>query len=154
MEYMAFGLPVVSFDLVESRVSAAGSAVYVADDDEVAFADAVLDLLDDPDRRLSMGAAARVRCVDELDWRPQALAYVSVFDALSGADVVSRPSAVRETTPVPAPTGFPAPTGVPAQGGVPAQETAETITASAREALPAQPRRDEVPVNDAGERQG
>ena len=50
MEYMAFGLPVVAFDLVETRVSAEDAAVYV---DPAAgaqgYAEALVRLLDDAD---------------------------------------------------------------------------------------------------------
>jgi hypothetical protein len=84
MEYMAFGLPVVSVDLAESVISAAGAAVYVPDDEPTAFARAVADLLDDPGRRAGLGALARRRAVDVLDWRAQAGDYVRVFDTLCG----------------------------------------------------------------------
>ncbi|MGB8650518.1 MAG: glycosyltransferase family 4 protein [Mycobacteriales bacterium] len=81
MEYMAFGLPVVSFDLAESVISAGDAAVFV-DGDEGAFAQAVSDLLDDPERRWELGVRARQRAVDVLDWRKQAAGYVGVFDKL------------------------------------------------------------------------
>ncbi|WP_141848586.1 glycosyltransferase family 4 protein [Lapillicoccus jejuensis] len=84
MEYMAYGLPAVSFDLTETRVSAGPSALYVPDGDVVAFADAVEELIDDPDRRVRMGELARHRVVADLDWRPQASAYVAAFDRVSG----------------------------------------------------------------------
>ncbi len=80
MEYMAFALPSVSFDLVETRVSGGDTAVYVPSGDISAFADAVEALLDDPARRAALGRAARERVSVELDWRAQAQAYVSVFD--------------------------------------------------------------------------
>jgi glycosyltransferase involved in cell wall biosynthesis len=83
MEYMAFGLPVVSFDIDESRVSAGPCAVFVPSGDVAAFADAVEALLDDPARSAAIGAQARARCVDALDWRHQAAAYVGVFDGLT-----------------------------------------------------------------------
>ena len=51
MEYMAFGLPVVAFDLRETRVSAAVAAVYVTPKDVEAYARAIVDLLDDPGLR-------------------------------------------------------------------------------------------------------
>ena len=82
MEYMAFGLPVVGFDLPESVVSAGDAAVWVLDDDVRGFASAVADLLDDPARRHALGSRARQRAVDVLDWRVQASAYVRVFDRL------------------------------------------------------------------------
>jgi hypothetical protein len=84
MEYMAFALPVVSFDLVESRLSAGDSSVYVESGDVAAFAKAIDELLDDPDRRVEMSRTARARCVSELDWEPQARRYVQVFDKICG----------------------------------------------------------------------
>ncbi len=39
MEYMALGKPIVSFDLKETRTSAADAAVYVTPNDEAEFAD-------------------------------------------------------------------------------------------------------------------
>ena len=84
MEYMAYALPSVSFDLVETQVSGADSVIYVPSGDVEAFADAVERLLDDPALRLSMGKRARARVAQELDWRPQARSYVGVFDDLSG----------------------------------------------------------------------
>jgi glycosyltransferase involved in cell wall biosynthesis len=95
MEYMAHALPVVAFDLLETRRSAGEAAVYVPSGDEAAFADAVAALLDDPGRRRAMGVAARTRCVRELDWQPQAEAYVGVFD-----DLLGRPAAERRRPPV------------------------------------------------------
>lgn len=82
MEYMSYCLPSVSFDLVETRVSAADTAVFVPSGDISAFADAVEQLLDDADARVAMGLAARERVVEHLDWRPQARAYVGVYDRL------------------------------------------------------------------------
>jgi glycosyltransferase involved in cell wall biosynthesis len=82
MEYMAYCLPSVAFDLVETRVSAAGTALFVPSGDVQAFADAVERLLDDPDLRVSMGIAARERVVAELDWRPQSERYIAVYDGL------------------------------------------------------------------------
>jgi glycosyltransferase involved in cell wall biosynthesis len=84
MEYMAYALPSVSFDLVETRVSGGDAVLYVESGDIEAFADAVERLLEDPALRTRMGMRARRRVVDELDWRPQAAAYVGVYDELSG----------------------------------------------------------------------
>jgi glycosyltransferase involved in cell wall biosynthesis len=82
MEYMAFGLPVVAFDLKETRVSAGAAAVYVPGNDPRAFADALACLLDDPERRAAMGAAGRRRVGERLVWSKQVPAYVALFDAL------------------------------------------------------------------------
>lgn len=82
MEYMAFALPSVSFDLVETRVSAGEAGVLVPPGDLNAFATAIERLLDDPAERVRLGLAARRRVEAELDWKPQAQAYVGVFDEL------------------------------------------------------------------------
>jgi glycosyltransferase involved in cell wall biosynthesis len=89
MEYLAYALPVVAFDLVETRVSGGGAAVYVdphGDRDLCVkrMAIAVADLLDDPRRRAEMALAGRRRAEAVLDWRPQRDVYVSVYDAMTG----------------------------------------------------------------------
>jgi len=82
MEYMAFELPVVAFDLVETRVSAAEAAVYVEPNRVEQYADAVLELLGDEVRCKQMGAAGRRRVEDVLAWRNQIPPYVGVYDRL------------------------------------------------------------------------
>ncbi len=44
MEYMAFELPVVAFDLTETRVSAGDAAVYVEPNDVEKYARAIVEL--------------------------------------------------------------------------------------------------------------
>lgn len=87
MEYMAYALPSVSFDLVETRVSGGDAAIYVPSGDFEGFADAIERLLDDPDAREKLGRAARERVATELDWQEQAKAYVGVFDEVLGRRV-------------------------------------------------------------------
>jgi glycosyltransferase involved in cell wall biosynthesis len=82
MEYMAFGLPVVAFDLRETRVSAGESAVYVEPNDVDLFAKVVVGLVDHPELRAPMGEIGRERVVDELAWEHQQRAYLGVFDEL------------------------------------------------------------------------
>lgn len=84
MEYMAYAVPVVSYRLTETVVSAADCAVYVEPGDVDGLAEALLDLLDDAERRGELGAAGRRRCERELDWRPQAENYIATFDGLLG----------------------------------------------------------------------
>lgn len=82
MEYMAYALPSVSFDLVETRVSGADACLYVPSGDVMKFTDAIEALVDDPELRLTLARRARARVSQVLDWKPQAEAYVSVFDRL------------------------------------------------------------------------
>jgi glycosyltransferase involved in cell wall biosynthesis len=83
LEYMAFGLPVVAFDLKETRVSAAEAAVYVESGDIAAYARAMVELIDDADRREVMGRTGQLRISGELGWPYQREAYVGVFDTLA-----------------------------------------------------------------------
>lgn len=68
LEYMAMARPIVSFELIEARYSAGAAATYVPANDELAFAQAISDLLDDPERRAEMGQVGRKRLEEELSW--------------------------------------------------------------------------------------
>lgn len=63
MEYMACGNPIVSFDLVETRRSAADAAVYVPGDDPQLFAVTISELLDKPEERKRMGQVGIERSI-------------------------------------------------------------------------------------------
>jgi glycosyltransferase involved in cell wall biosynthesis len=84
LEYMAFGLPVVAFDLKETRVSAGDAASYVESGDVAGYARAIVEILDDADQGELMGKRGRVRIERGLGWPYQHEAYVGVFDALTG----------------------------------------------------------------------
>jgi glycosyltransferase involved in cell wall biosynthesis len=86
MEYMAFGLPVVAFDLTETRVSAADAAVYVTPNDVISFARSIARLLDEPGTRAEMGRCGRERVEQVLAWPIQRPAYVDVYDRLTASD--------------------------------------------------------------------
>jgi len=93
MEYMAFELPVVAYDLKETRVSAGDSAVYVRANDIGAYARAIDDLLDAPERRAAMGRAGRKRVEDVLAWQHQVPSYIRVYDTMLGRVRTDRPLA-------------------------------------------------------------
>ena len=76
MEYMAFELPVVAFDLWETRVSTGDAAVYVKPNDVREYAEAIVELIDDKPKRARMGSLGRARVEQELAWRHQEHAYV------------------------------------------------------------------------------
>ena len=86
VEYMAMGRPIVSFDLLEARVSAGDAAVYVPGNDEFAFAKAIDALLRDPERRHRMGELGRSRVEQELSWEVSRRRLVEFYQQLLSAD--------------------------------------------------------------------
>ena len=84
MEYMAFELPVVAFDVDETRHSAGEAAVYATDNDPAEYARLIDELLDDPARCQRLGRLGRLRVENGLAWDHQRLAYVDVFASLIG----------------------------------------------------------------------
>jgi glycosyltransferase involved in cell wall biosynthesis len=68
MEYMASAKPTVSFDLKETRFSARDAAVYVEPNNETAFAEAIAQLMDQPELQKRMGTYGRCRVEEELQW--------------------------------------------------------------------------------------
>ena len=68
LEYMAFGKPQVLFDIIEGRASAQEAALYVKENSAEKFAEALVELLGDPERREQMGAFGKKRLFEELNW--------------------------------------------------------------------------------------
>jgi glycosyltransferase involved in cell wall biosynthesis len=92
MEYMAYELPVVAFDLRETRVSAAQAAVYVTPNDVREYAEAIVALMDDEPKRHRLGKFGRLRVETELAWTHQERAYLGVYRDLVG-DAATRQQA-------------------------------------------------------------
>jgi glycosyltransferase involved in cell wall biosynthesis len=91
MEYMAFGLPVLAFDLRETRASAEEAGIYATPNDVEEMARLFVELIDDEPRRHGMGAAGRRRIEDKLAWNHQEPHYLSVYDGLLGRKPAARP---------------------------------------------------------------
>jgi glycosyltransferase involved in cell wall biosynthesis len=89
MEYMAFELPVVAFDLRETRVSAGDAAVYAKPNDVHEYAAAIVKLIDDESRRAQLGKLGRARVEQELAWSHQERAYLGVYQALLAGDAAA-----------------------------------------------------------------
>ena len=68
LEYMAMGVPVVSFDLAETRVSAADAAVYARPNEAVDLARRAIEVLTEPDRGAARGRAGQARIAGPLSW--------------------------------------------------------------------------------------
>jgi len=82
MEYMAFELPVVAFDLRETRVSAGDAGVYVTPNDVHEYAAAIVALMDDEAQRSLLGKLGRARVEQKLAWSHQERAYLDVYRRL------------------------------------------------------------------------
>jgi glycosyltransferase involved in cell wall biosynthesis len=87
MEYMAYGKPIVSFDLKETRYSAQDAAIYVKPNDERAFALAIAKLMDDPGLRSQMGAFGRARVEGELQWNCVGRNLLSAYEAVLAKNI-------------------------------------------------------------------
>jgi glycosyltransferase involved in cell wall biosynthesis len=103
-EYMAFGVPFVSFDLQETTAVGAGSGSYVAPGDVDGLAREVVALIGDPDRRTAMGRLGRERVRDELAWEHQSRKYLAVMDRLSARAALPHRRRAQERADGEAPT--------------------------------------------------
>ena len=98
MEYMALGKPVVQFELVEGRYSAQGASLYAERNDPLDMGAKIVELLDDPERRKSMGKFGRRRILEELEWRHEVPKLLAAYDAL-WARVRSAPRPAARISP-------------------------------------------------------
>lgn len=84
VEYMAMSLPIVSFDLKESKYSAGEAAIYVANDDVEQMGETIIQLLSDPQKRKAMGEIGRQRVETMLAWDYSRKVLVQFYDKLLG----------------------------------------------------------------------
>jgi glycosyltransferase involved in cell wall biosynthesis len=102
LEYMAFGLPFVAFDVQETRVMGEGASALVPPGDVESFAREVVTLLDDAASREEMGEVGRERVRADLAWDRQSATYLDIMRTLRSSGKARGP-AVR-----PAPRRAPA----------------------------------------------
>lgn len=102
MEYMALGKPIVQFALTEGRITAGDASLYARPGDPVDFAQKILSLLDDPERRAAMGRIGRSRIERELAWDRQAPMLLAAYDALwaDEADLATADRGAVEAIPM------------------------------------------------------
>jgi glycosyltransferase involved in cell wall biosynthesis len=82
MEYMAYAKPLVSFDLKETRYSAQEAGLFVPPNDELAFAKATAQLMDDAALRDKMGRFGRERVERELQWTVVSQNLIAAYASL------------------------------------------------------------------------
>jgi glycosyltransferase involved in cell wall biosynthesis len=94
MEYMALGKPMVQFDLAEGRFSAQAASLYARRNNAFDFALKITELLDDPQKRLELGAYGRRRVENELEWRYEVPKLLAAYEVLWAGSVASERHAV------------------------------------------------------------
>lgn len=82
MEYMALRKPTVCFRTRENQITAGDAAVYADNNDIEAYAAAILELMEDPNRCRAMGEIARARIDNGLTWQHQAVRLIELYDSL------------------------------------------------------------------------
>jgi glycosyltransferase involved in cell wall biosynthesis len=80
MEYMTLAKPIVQYELKEGRASAAEASLYARPNDTVDFAEKIVSLLDDPERRAAMGRIGRERVQAALSWAHSVPNLLAAYD--------------------------------------------------------------------------
>jgi len=82
LEYMAYGLPSVMFDLKECRKIAGDSAFYAANNNPASLAACLSNLIESPATRAAMGAKGKARLMAAYSWEHQQERYLNVYRSL------------------------------------------------------------------------
>ncbi len=78
-EYMAYGIPVVLYELSEGKRSAGDAALYAKPNDPVDFAHQIERLLDSESRRKNLGANGRRRIQEGLNWSVERVTLLRAY---------------------------------------------------------------------------
>jgi len=98
MEYMALAKPIVQFDLTEGRFTAQESSLYARRNDAVDFADKILELLADKERRNRLGDLGRTRVLEQLAWPHEAPKLLSAYENLFAQSLAEEKARPRNKT--------------------------------------------------------
>lgn len=79
MEFMWLGKPIISFDLKEAKYSAQEAALYVENNNAEAFANGILELVNDETKAREMGDCGRKRVESELSWQNQVQYLIKAY---------------------------------------------------------------------------
>jgi glycosyltransferase involved in cell wall biosynthesis len=92
-EYMAFGLPIVLFDLKEGRRVAGAAALYAEPNEPADFANKLEQLLDSSELREQLGTCGRKRIEDEFTWENEKENLLRAYRTALNQDVRAQESA-------------------------------------------------------------
>jgi glycosyltransferase involved in cell wall biosynthesis len=81
-EYMALGIPFVQYDLAESRSQAGAAAVIAEDPTPEGLGEAIIRLIDDPERRAEMAAIGASRAREEFHWEAEKSRLLEAYAVL------------------------------------------------------------------------
>lgn len=79
-EYMAFGLPVVLFDLKEGKRLAGPAALYAVPNDPIDFANKIIELLNSKELREQLGEHGRRRIEGTFNWDVEKISLIRAYD--------------------------------------------------------------------------
>jgi glycosyltransferase involved in cell wall biosynthesis len=99
LNYMACGLPTIAFDMPVAREFMAEWGAYADRGSADSLAGCIIDLLQKPDRRSTIGQALRQRAIDRFSWDEAGDQILSVYDAirlLRSADRAAALAKIRE----------------------------------------------------------
>ena len=102
LEYMAFGLPLIAFNLSVSMQLVGDTGRFVEGNDPCELGREIGRLLDNPAARHDLGRRARQRFEENLSWQRQARRLLVAYDRINGTAHVERHEAPasREVEPV------------------------------------------------------
>lgn len=84
MEYMSLKKPIVQYDLKEGKYSAQQASLYAKNTDTTDFAERILCLINNPEKRKEMGEYGYNRVLKELSWEIESKNLVAVYMMVFG----------------------------------------------------------------------
>lgn len=88
-EYMGIGLPVVAFDLLETKNICGAAALYASPNSVVDYVEKLEFLLDNETIRSEMGQLGRRRVEQELNWQVSSSRLTAVYESLLATELNS-----------------------------------------------------------------
>ena len=80
MEYMAVGKPIIQYNSIEGKISARQASIYIKDNNEKDFGDAIIELLMNKEKRNKMGKSGKERVQKYLQWDIQKKELLNAYE--------------------------------------------------------------------------
>jgi glycosyltransferase involved in cell wall biosynthesis len=112
LHYMAYGLPIVQYNVTEGRRSAGDASLYAHDDNPEEFAAHITTLLDCEEMRKRLGECGRRRVEERLNWKVEKHELLRAYElALRPTSHMScQPAVVKDRTVSSSPSSAVSPT--------------------------------------------